>query len=261
MTSASRFAALVALQLALTCPASAQVHPLVVEARAQYENGEVVSAVETLSRAEHASDLSRDDVLTMLELRILVGRAMGDGAAVERDLLRLVSIAPERPPSDEFPPALREQLAAVRTGLSGQLSVEAHAEATDAGVEVGAEARDDPASVIREVRVHARADDAAWSEGVDRLLLPLTHGRVHYYAVGIGPGGAALAADGSREAPRTLVLEGEAPATPEEGGISPWVWVGLAGGALLVAAVTVIVVLLATSGGDTAQPTAPHSMP
>lgn len=240
--------------------AAAQEHALIAEARNQYEEGEVEQALETVSRAEHTSDLSRENLLSLLELRILILRARGDDEQVSQELQRLASIAPDRAPADEFPPALRERLAGVRATLPGGLSVQARANATATGVEVTAEARNDVASVVREVRVYARAPDSAWSDGLDRLDVPVTSGRVDYYAVAVGPGGAPVAEHGSAEEPRVFLFP-ELRANGSSGeAVSPWVWVGITAGAAAVVAAVVVVVVLATSS-DNAQPTAPHLAP
>jgi len=248
--------------LSVALPAAAQQHSLLGEARQHYEQGAVETALETLSRAEHASDLSLGDLLVLLELRILAARSMGDEEVVTRELRRLASIAPGRPPSSEFPPVLRERLADVRSRLPGALSLHAQARATATGIAVTAEVRNDPESVVREVMVFARAPGGPYSDGVDLVELPVTRGRVDYYALAVGPGGAVVAAHGSAEEPRTFLFPELAASTePDDPGVSPWVWVGIGGGVLVAAAATVVAVLLLGSGGDIAQPTAPHPMP
>src|SRR5690242_15135438 len=87
---------------------TAFAHPRLDDARARFDRADLRGALTALGRAEQASDLTRADVITLLEMRALVRFTLGDTGAMEEDLLRLASIDPDHRFGDDIPPDLSE---------------------------------------------------------------------------------------------------------------------------------------------------------
>lgn len=236
----------------------AWAHPAIDQARARFDRADLRGALQQLGRAEEADDLTRADVIALLELRALIRFTLGDVDAMEQDLARLVVIAPDHPLGAEAPPDLAEALVRVRSRLAGPLAVEVRTEAAPGGVVVRARVVNDPGSLVRRVVVAARAEGGAWVEGEGEVTVPAAQGAIEYAARAIGPGEAALVERGTRESPErvtrtvattvetreeVLVSSGD---DDDDGGIGIWPFVLAGVGA---AAVVVVVIVLVAGGG------------
>jgi len=273
---------------AFFCASPAAAHPLVDAGRRHLDEADFRRALEAFSRAENASDLSRDDLLLLLESRALVYVATHDDEALDRELVRLATIDPDHRFRPDAPPELAERFGRARRRARERLSVRIDAERLPNGsVRLQPSVEHDEGSLLRHVHVFARGGRGTWTEAVDEpLLVERPRGAVRYHALAVGPGGAVIAELGSRESPRTLAgAEGAADQAPAEpagdripesgepatapaydqsvdattdddgGGGSTWIWVGA--GALAVAAVIVTVVLVSGGTSDVTQPGAP----
>jgi len=204
--------------------------------------------------AAEAETLTRADLVRILEGRAFVHFASGDEDAVRGALVRLVAVAPEHRFAPETPPELRERFAELAGREALELSVDV-AVADDAA-RVEARATGDPGGLVRHVRVGARVgEEGEWVTAEDEpLRLPYDSARaLFFYGEALGPGGAIVANDGSREAPHLRPSE-------DAGGELPWGWIGLGIGAAVAVAVVVTIVVVATQPSDTV-PTAPSFPP
>lgn len=183
--------------------ASAAAQPPDVEgARALAEEGRFSEALVLIERLFAGDDLSRDDVAELLEVRAVIHFATGDEAARRASLAALAALAPGYRMGPERPPELVAEL----DRLAGPaLTVTAAATRAGGLAAVRASVDGDPGGLAREVRVGVRVGQADWIEAVDALEVPAGDElAVRYYALLIGPGGAVVARDGDRGAPRRL---------------------------------------------------------
>lgn len=190
---------------------------------------------------------------------------------MEADLRRLASLEPTHRFGPEARPEIHNAFERLSSAQGSPMSVVAQAEARAGAVHVTAAVRGDPLRLVRSVRVSARADGGAWqTEEGGEVVLPIASGAIEYYAVAIGPGGAALASVGSEHAPLRLTLGGTVagadpslvPSAGGEGegegdGTEAWPWIAL-GGVLGVTLVVVVIALLTGGESDVTQPGAPR---
>jgi hypothetical protein len=236
---------------------SAMAHPLVDEGRRRYEEAEFVGALDALARAEASDDLERDELAAAYELQALVQLAMGNADAMHAALERLVVVSPDHTLDRRVPPAVARAFAEVRSEAPAPLRVVASVAARGDGVSVEARVERDELELLREVRVHGRAAGSdAWDVSADApLFVEAPPGsRVEYYAEAVGPGGVALASTGTADDPLSTRASRAATESPmvepdAEGGVSPWLFVGI--GAVVAAVATVLLIVLLTPEPDT----------
>jgi len=239
------------LCLLAAAPAFAD-HPRLEQARERFRAADLPGALESLSAAEQASDLSREDLLAVLELRTLIQLALGRSEPAEETLRQIASVDPGHRFGPEAPPDVVERFSAIVASQRGPVGVAVDRRETADGVVLAPSATNDPEGMVRAARVHARVDGGAWERAENA---PLTVGapagsRVEWYAVAVGPGGAAVATQGSAESPMSFRLGSDplAPPDDDDGGPSGWVWFGVGAGAVAVAAVVTVLVVGASSG-------------
>ncbi|MCB9593463.1 MAG: hypothetical protein H6719_12085 [Sandaracinaceae bacterium] len=193
--------------------------------------------------------LDRAELVRVLEGRAHVCYALGEEAALRAALVRLAAVAPEHRFAPEAPPELVERFRDFAGQRRLELAVELDQREREARLE--ARASGDPGGLVRHLRVAARVEDGAWVTAEDEpLTIPVDPERaLAWYGEALGPGGAVVASDGSRDAPHRR--EGAS-----AGDEVPWGWIGLGAGAAVVLAVVITVVVVATQPGDT-QVTAP----
>lgn len=253
------------LCLATVWTSPALAHPIVDEGVRHYENADFPRAIQAFARAEAASDLQRADVVELLVRRALVHFAMNAEARMREDLRRLATLEPNHVLGAETPPAVRAAFESVRRDLEGRIALRVESHAIPDGVHLAVEVTGDAAGLVRSVRLGARSPGGEWTEREGNEI-DVPAAEVEYYAEAIGPGGAVLASDGSRDAPRTasaggVVAGGGGGAViggddeGDEGGAPIWLFVGL--GAVAVAAAVVAVVLITSAQSDQTQLGAP----
>lgn len=243
------------LLLVVVCglPAGAAAQASVDEGWRRVLDADFEGAMAAFDAAE-AGPLTRAELVRILEGRAFVHFARGDEDAVAAALVRLGAIAPEHRFAPETPPELRERFAELATSGALELIVDVQIRDDDARLE--ARATGDPGGLVRHVRVGARVDDdGEWVTAQDEpLRLPFDRARaLFFYGEALGPGGAVLARDGSRETPRLRPGEGS-------GDDVPWGWIGLGVGAAVAVAVVVAIVVVVAQPADT-TPTAPTFPP
>ena len=240
---------LLPLAVLLALPSTALAHPLVEEGRSRFEEADFQGALRALRGAERADDLTREDVIRLLETRALVYRALQDEARLEAALRALGTVDSDHAFSPEVPPEVSERFTHLKERLPGALRLEVDVRPIPGGLAVEAAAHNDVEGLVRHVRVYARPEDGRWQSAEDQRLTVLASpgSRVIWYAQAIGPGGAVLASRGTETAPETAVVpkagRADVPSLPADGAPvpaeedgPPWLWIGVGAGAAAVAA-------------------------
>ncbi len=259
---------------ALLVPAAASAHPLVDQARAQYDATRHREALELLDRAEEERDLTRADLEELLLLKAMIHRALRQMDLAEVDMFRLASLDPSRELGREVPPQLRRVFEQVLERVPGPVRVEVRAERAGEVVTIRAEVLDDVAALAQGFRIFGRADGGPLRQSTEARLdvTALPHQDAEYWAEVIGPGGAPIATFGTEAAPERLPGDGAAtpvggdpdpagtdpgsdPSTGEDEGVP--VWPFLVGGAAIVVGVAIVLAVVLTQPSDESQLTRP----
>lgn len=257
---------------------SARADDTLDSARERLGRADFSGAIALYDRAAAGSGLTRADVIELLAGRALAEHAARRTEDAELTLVALLSLEPTYQLDETTPPSLRRACERLRATIVAPLGLSVEATPIPDGSRIATEVTNDPARLVRLVRVHVRRDDGWHVEEGESVALP-HHGALAYFVEVIGPGGAALASSGSENDPRVVrgAVAGDEPITAEsgggaasasseqvtdgEGGDDPWPFVALGiGGALAVAGAIVLVVLLTSSGQGT-QPSAPMEVP
>lgn len=262
-------AAALALALVLALPALARAHPAVDRATALVLDGDYEAARPAIEAALARDDLSRDDLVALLEARALMLHGAGDAAGLDATLSALASFAPTHTFGPRFPPDLAARSVAIGRTMQGRLRVRASQVPSAVGVRLEASVEHDRASIVRRLRV--RVFDARlgqWREAEPPV--EAAAGReLLAFVEAIGPGGAVIATEGSADAPirvRGPGFEESGPASApsgatssdDGGGVSPWVVVGIVAAALAVVGAVVALSIYAVENPIVEwQPTIP----
>ena len=184
--------------------ASASAHPLLDKAVEAYEDADFDAALDAFTEAEGGNELSAEDLLRLFEWRALVYHAMDDEVRMRADLRRLASIRPTYRLGRLAPPAVQSAFDDVREAIAGGIDIEVSAQALPGRLRISAVVRRDVTSIGRSLVVYSKIDGEEWSRSVGERAV-VSHpegGRVDYYAVLIGPGGAIITRAASRKQPR-----------------------------------------------------------
>lgn len=250
----------------------AYAHPLVDAAQRQFDNADFSGALETLVRAEQATNISHDELVQLLSLRALVFSAVNDTDRVHQELRRLCVVAPDFTFGTQTP-RLNDELAIVCRQQT-PLTVDTSASRLGAQVRIRTDIVGDPDNLVRSVVVYLRTlttdgqDTWRTQSGYNVTFDVPANQAASFYVEVVSLGGAVLAARGSREHPmhfdnepdispaavaRTELLGSpQSVAQPiDDGDTSPWVWVGVGAGAAVLAATAIVVVLVATAKTET----------
>ncbi len=248
----------------------ASAHPLVDEGIERYQDADFRGALDLLSRAEAAGDLSRADLADLFHARALVHFAMSDREAMAQDLSLLAALQPDRAMGREVPPAVREAFQQALTDSEGAPEIAVTTTPVAGGLQVRVEVVSGDRALVRGVRLAARPEGADWTRfDGDSLQVPATEGAtVDYFAEAVGPGGAVVASAGTESEPRSVVvtspvaepgqgsgpLDGDGAVWLVDGDGAVWLAVGVGAAVVVIAAVVIAVVLLTTGGsGDRTQ--------
>ncbi|MGB5695192.1 MAG: hypothetical protein WBM46_06040 [Polyangiales bacterium] len=102
----------------------AKAHDLLDDAIASYEDADFRSALRTFNLAARDADLSSEELLLLFEMRALVHHAMGNQAAMLRDLERVGALDPSHQLGELAPPPVRKAFDEVLEARGGTLGVE-----------------------------------------------------------------------------------------------------------------------------------------
>jgi hypothetical protein len=169
---------------------------LVDDARRLVDEADFAAAERAFATAEAASDLSRADLVALLEGRSLLHHALADGAALEADLARLAALDPGHTFGPRMPPEIADAFLRVRTRSAGALRVDVQMRPVPGGPALSATTANDPGGLVRALEVHARVAGGPWRTAPDELVLTGAPGAgVELWAVARGPGGEGLGWD------------------------------------------------------------------
>lgn len=262
------------LALLAFAPAVAHAHPMVDQARREFDATRHRRALQLLEQAEEQRDLSRGDLIELLLLRAFAHRALRQMDLAEVDMFRLAGLDPARELGREVPPQLRRLFEQARERVPGPVRIEVHVERSGEVMTVTAEVLDDVAALATGFRLFGRAENGDVRQSTDSRLdvtvLPNQTGE--YWAELLGPGGAVIASQGSEDAPLTIdateqglrpgdLETGEGNGNSESGetssgggdeGIPAWPFV-VGGVVLVLAAVAVVLAVVLTTPTDDTQ--------
>jgi hypothetical protein len=235
-------------------------HPMVEEGIRAYESAAFERAIELLSGAESQSDLSREDLVQLYRYRALAHAAMGANAALEADLRRVASLDAEI--GREAPPHVQRVFARVREGVPEPVALSLEVALGERGLRFAIGVENDVASLVVRTNLYTRTG-GSWRTSAERdvEVEAARDATVEYYAEALGPGGAVIVSEGTRDRPRTIsrrelgapgetlrtetsmrTLTNPEVAEPDEGSSAGW-WI-LGGLGVAGAAAAVILVVL-----------------
>ena len=238
--------------------ATAHAHPLIDQARARLEAAEFERALALLDKAEESGELGRADALRLLELRALGLLALNDERRAQRVLIELCALDPEHAFTPGTSPDLLAAFERARTRVppAPRLLVERRDQPDGVALEV--HVIGDELGLVRRVVLSTRTADGPWRafDG-DHVQLALAPGQqVQFRASARGLGGTELASAPEQSWRRPEPAPVREPLRASK--LSPWVYVGIAAGVLVVAGTTTAVVLSNTGDADRTQPSPPR---
>lgn len=228
--------------------------PLIARAQARLEAAEFERALALLEQAESGPQLSRADALRLLELRALGLLALNDERRAQRALIELAALDPEHRFAPGTSPDLLAAFERARTRVPPAPRVVIERSVRPGGVALQAHVLGDELGLVRTITLWTKVGDAAWqSSATERTELAAQPGQsVQYRATAQGLGGSELAAT-----PEETWLH-PTPERKRSAAASPWLYIGIAAGAVVIAGVTAALVVSSSSDADTTQPSAPH---
>jgi hypothetical protein len=216
---------------------------------AHAEDADFASALAAFEEAEAGASLDRGALVRLFAHRATVHFALGELAAMEADLTRLLALDPEATPPTSAPPPVHDALLRLRGSVQPP-ALEAAVHATGTGLEVRAHVREGGADLVRGLRAWGRAEGGTWSRGeggvVSITAAPGTE--VEWYAEAIGPGGAVVASTGDAASPRHARVPLPPPA-PGGSDDTAWWLIGGGAAAMVIGAVVAGIAVAATQSG------------
>lgn len=253
--SALMFCVLALSSASVRAQPSLEQAPLDEAERLIVEEAGFEAALDQLAVVAREGELDREGAVRLLALRAVVELALERGDAAGRSLRQLHQLDPAHAFPRWVPPRVRDAFAAVAEAPPPPLGVSAVAGHEGEVVQVVVAVEGDAHGLVERVRIHARPPEGEWVTHLGHTL-EVRAEALSYYVEVLGPGGAVLVADGSREAPRRVlppavpapeVLEITSAPPPQEGSDDALVWGLVGGGVLVLAAVVTVIVVLATT--------------
>lgn len=176
---------------------------------AALDEGDFDAAAAAFDAALADDNLSRPELIALLEARAALHFALHDEAALDNDLGWLAALDPGHSFGDNRPPDLARRFVSIEQHHPGALEVTATALPSDAEVLVTARTQHVPEAMEVTLRVCTRVEGAPW-RCVDGATAhsPNSASGVFYYAEAVGPGGAVVASAGSASDPLHLASPG-----------------------------------------------------
>lgn len=206
------------------------------QVRAFIDEADFAKARQTLTAAEARPDLTREQLVELLELRALIHLAYGQRDAVQRALKRLAALDYNRRFSAATNPDLVAEYLRQRAELSGPLSLKVVRQTTPAGFEIGVRVVN-PIDVASLPILELKGPRGWRTQSGSQLSVPLDPGEAIEYRARIRVGAVVV-----------VEQQGELLRAAEETTISPWVWAGAA--AVVVGAVVAAVIAAQPDEGD-----------
>jgi hypothetical protein len=228
------------------------------------ESADFQRAIRAFDRAERSDTLERDELVSLYEGRVIARFAIGASSRARRDLQALAALDPGHRFPVEVPPEVSDALAVAVAESGGGLAARvAWSDAGDSST-LRVEVLRDTAELVREVRVHARVWQGAWSTTTERELRFDRRGdAIAAYVELVGARGVVLLREGSAESPvihglPRIEVEPQDASTVTSGDGDAALALGLGiGGAVLAAVAVVVGVVLGTQTSTQTQPMAP----
>ncbi len=263
------FCALLSVVSLAPAPLAAQTNPLIERGVTEYEDVRFEEALQTFSAALVRSGNTPADQATIYDYLALTYLALGRREEATGAYRSLLGIEPDHEPGPGVSPRFREFFATVRAAweADGRPGLPAPAPVSighrsppqaDRGTEVELEATiDDPdgrvASLVLAYRqgtnaVFTRVEMARSPSGAYAATIPgdaVSPPLVEYYFEATDAAGLPVSARGDVSAPLRIAV----PAPGGDIASEPLFWVGIGGGALLVAGAIVLGVVLGGQGG------------
>lgn len=230
-------------------PALVSAHPLVERARRLYESADFSGALETIDAVDDHSNLTRQDLFELLELRALIGLAIEDPEIQRHSLEDLRALQPDHTFGPEVPPTITRSFAELEVPellLGVRVTRDGGYVTIDARVRGGEVDR-----LVRQVIISGRTEDDLWQRSMGEPLdIEADGDSVEWYVQVIGLGGATLLERGTAGEPE---LEPAASREEEDRRrVRPWVW-GVVAGAVVAVAALVLVSVIITNEDEEVQ--------
>ena len=229
------------------------------QARALLASGDAAGALGVIAHIESRLDLPAGELLTLLVTRALAHAALSDAVALSADARMLVSIAPTWQAAADAPEALRAAVDEARIEHLSPPQLDVDTYPAPGAVRIVIEVDDDPLGAVRGTRISWRvAGERDWhrSRASEVVVRGFAGAGVEYHIEALGPGGVAIARNGTEAAPqRTNVPTSDADTTgglgtmtPSEGeSTSTWL---IATGVVVAAVVVVLALIVAGKSSD-----------
>jgi hypothetical protein len=245
--------ALLGTLLMLTMPEKARAHPALDAAISHAEEADFDEALSEFDAALSSGELTRDELVVLVSQRALVFHALGRDAELSRDLSLLAMLAPDHQLGRAAPPPLVARWNELRTSQGAPASVRGSCAPTASGAQINAQVEGVRDPELGQVFIHTHNGENEWVQK-QAASVDISSGDdgSEYYVEIRGPGGVALASDGSAEAPHACanfspsaaVGAGGQPPDDKKRNKKLWWWLG--GTALVVGAAAAVVVVLTT---------------
>lgn len=231
-------------------------------AERDYRRGQFRRANRSVTAALEAEELTRDQLVSLTELRARVALALGDEDAMAAAAAILASLDPQRELAPEIRPELRAAFEAARDEQP-PLGVVVDVQRGPAHATLTARVEHDRGEITTGVRVHARVGGGEWQMGEPSIEIEVPDTEdVDYRALVLGPGASVLVELGTEETPQVhagrepvvvpVVLPPVVPEASDEADVPLIVGLSVGGAVALGAIIGIIAVT--TSGGGGVDP-------
>lgn len=201
-----------ALLLCLCKVSTAHAHPELERGKHLMAELEFEAALQAFERAVDSHELSRDELLALLQERALALHALKREAELLRDFVWLAALAPEHILDTRAPPDLVAVWTSVRDQARGALGLKLEAEGAGRTLRLRAELTGTVPEGVR-TRIGVRTPGGEWeiTEGPETLLGERPGEEVEAYAEALGLGGLVVAQAGDPERPLSFALHVTSP--------------------------------------------------
>jgi hypothetical protein len=230
-----------ALLLCLCRTSDAHAHPELERGKRLMAELEFEAALQAFERAVDSRELSRDELLSLLQERALALHALKREPELLRDFVWLAALAPEHILDTRAPPDLVAVWTSVRDQARGALGLKLEAEGAGRALRLRAELTGTvPEGVQTRIGVRSPGGDWEITDGPETLLGQRSGEEVEAYAEALGLGGLVVAQAGAPERPLSFALQVASPTLTsqhDQGDAAHW----LIGGSAVLAAAAVAV--------------------
>lgn len=228
-------------------------HPAIERAIAYAERADFAAALAAFEEAESSPNLERADLLSLYAHRATVQFALGQTAAMQADLRRLVALDERASLPASAPPPLVEALDAMRDTVT-PIAIDAEVHRASRGAEIRARGPMRSEDLVRRMRAWGRPAGGEWTFGDSGVLTidAPSSSTVLWYVEALGPGDVIVATHGTREEPWSyFVPESSMAEHAGDDSLMHWLIGGGTAAAVLGAVVTGVVLGFTSSTSTT----------